>query len=321
MKPRLPSDHIDEQAAHWIMRLECGGLSEGEQAALASWIGSSAEHRQVFEEYRAISSLLDAHVEVHLGAAAEAARRARTVARKWRRGIAAVAAAAALVVAIVRVSQRPHEFSTGAAERHRFVLEDGSSVELNARSAVAAQFHRGERRIQLTRGEALFEVAKDPQRPFIVETNVGSVRALGTAFDVRSVGSERVEVTVLTGTVHIAHEGDRAGGQTATSDQQASITREGVSVRTLPEGGASDAIAWRDGQVVFDETPLSEVFERFGAYHRRDIIVESSAAGLRLGGRYSLTDLDGILDAIQRLLPVRVTTGAEGAIRIAAIGD
>jgi transmembrane sensor len=92
-----------------------------------------------------------------------------------------------------------------------------------------------------------------------------------------------------------------------------------VRVRQLPDGAAQDAVAWRQGQTVFDNTPLGEAIERFTTYHARKITVDPSAAGLRLGGRFSLNDLDGMLESVESVLPVRVLRGQDGDVRIVAV--
>ena len=317
MKTRLPADRIDEEAARWSLRLETGALGDAARAELDAWLRAAPAHRAAFEGYRKLSADLDVHIEARLGAAAESAVRANRSRRRWTFGLAAATALAFLGVAGLRLARHAPEVATGSAERRQITLADGSTVELNARSAVEPAFGRAERRIRLTRGEAMFAVTRDPLRPFIVETPVGAVRAVGTEFDVRSSGAERVEVTVLEGTVRIEARGDAAQARPVTAGEQAVVSATGVAVRRLPEGSAQDAVAWRQGQVVFDETPLRDVIERFAAYHTRAIVVDPAAADLRLGGRYSLADLDGLLESIGQVLPVRVTTES-GAVRITA---
>lgn len=320
MKTRLPADPIDETAARWALRFETGALDGAARTELDAWLRAAPAHRAAFDGYQRLSAELDAHIDARLGAAIDSAARARRSRRSWTYGLAAAAALALLGVAGLRLAGSAPEFATGSAERRQITLADGSTVELNAQSAVQPVFGRAERRVRLTRGEAMFTVAKDPFRPFLVGTPVGSVRAVGTEFDVRASGGERVEVTVLEGTVHIEARGDAAPARPVAAGEQAVVTAAGVAVRRLPEGSAQDAVAWRQGQVVFDETPLRDVMERFAAYHTRTIVIDRAAADLRLGGRYSLADLDGLLESIGQVLPVRVTTEAGRVIRITAAG-
>lgn len=212
------------------------------------------------------------------------------------------------------------ELTTGLAERDVVILEDGSRMELNARTVVGVKFGLADRRVTLTRGEALFTVAKDASRPFVVETAAGVVRAAGTVFNVRATDAGgRVEVTVLEGSVRLGLKNNATDEAALSPGTQAWLGGGGaVSVRVLPEGGAQDAGAWRSGQVVFHDTPLGEALERFAAYHPKTIVVEADAAELRLGGRFALNDLNGLLDAVQRVLPVRIGWEPDGVVRIKA---
>jgi transmembrane sensor len=210
---------------------------------------------------------------------------------------------------------RSREFTTQTAERHAAALADGSRVELNAQTALAVVFTKAERRVRLARGEALFTVAKDAARPFVVETPAGVVRVTGTVFNVRAAAAQRVEVTVLEGTVRVQPEHATEKTATLTADNQAVLRAENVETHTLHAGAAQDVAAWRQGQAVFEDTRLADAIERFAAYHVRRIAVDAAAADLRLGGRFSLDDLDGWLDFVQRVLPVRVAR-VDGAVVI-----
>lgn len=308
MKDLPPSQQLDEEASLWATRIEGGDLSAHDQAALSAWLKVCPEHPKALANYRELSARIDAQIEVQLGAAVETVLREQKTARKRRRVFAAtLAAAAAIAVVLFATSVRSQNFTTKTAERHVATLEDGTQVDLNARTALNIDFTRDERRVRLVSGEALFTVAKDAKRPFIVKTSMGSVRVTGTVFNVRTANTEQVEVTVLEGTVHVRPLGDTAREQSMTAGLQAVLNGHNVTVRTLPEGAALDAVAWRQGQVVFDDTPLSEAIERFAAYHARAIVVDSKVADLRLGGRYSLDDLNGFLESIESVLPVQVS--------------
>ena len=242
--------------------------------------------------------------------------------RRKRERWFAVAAMLAIAVAIVVTREvlrgQPEEFATEMAERQMAVLGDGSRVELNAETKLKVKLGRQERRATLAQGEALFTVANDAARPFLVETSAGVVRATGTIFNVRTAAvEERVEVTVLEGSVGVRARGEATGELAVSAGKQARLEAAGVpSVRTLPEGAAQDTAAWRQGQVVFHDAPLKEALERFAAYHAKVIVVDPSAAELRLGGRFALDDLNGLLDSVERVLPVRVVREAGGVWRI-----
>ncbi|MES1194858.1 MAG: FecR domain-containing protein, partial [Opitutus sp.] len=310
-------ERIEDEAAVWAARLRGGGMTDADRAVLAAWLERDPEHRWVLSRYRELTGVLD--VQLAPPGAAAAGRAARC--SPWRVAGVLLAAAAAVAIMLLVLAGRPREFATKTAERHVATLDDGSRIELNAQTQLTVDLGRRERRVRVVRGEALFTVAKDAARPFFVETPAGTVRVTGTVFDVRATQTERVEVTVLEGHVRVA-----PGAASATADaalipgQQAVLARENVSVRVLPESAVQDVLAWRQGFAAFDDTPLRDAVERFSAYHARTITLAPEVRELRLGGRYSLDDLEGALETIERVLPVRVERGAAGAVRIVAAG-
>ena len=336
-----PTERIEEEASLWAARIEGGGLSDRDRAELSAWLAADAEHRRVLADYGELSARLDARLGDDDGmnlvpARPPAASRAGPLVsfgwirpgqgdkpeagsrRRRRVVVGALLAAAAVVVLVAVLARRPRDLATKNAERQASVLADGSRVELNARTSLAVDFRRNERRVELVRGEAWFSVKKDPARPFVVETPAGIVRVTGTEFNVRAAPREQVEVTVLAGTVRVrasAADADKA----VTPGCQAVMSGGQVVVRSLPEGAAQDAVAWRQGQTVFDNTPLRDAIERFAAYHSRPITVDPAAADLRLGGRFSLDDLDGLLESVESVLPVHVLRAPDGEVRIVAV--
>jgi transmembrane sensor len=305
------AERTEEEASLWAARIEGGSLTARDRAELSAWLAADPGHRRVLASYCELSALLDARLspaDVPVGA---------VVRRRWRVAVGALMAAAAAVAFIAVLAGRPRSLATKTAERQAIALDDGSRVELNARTSLFVDFRRDERRVRLASGEAWFSVAKMPSRPFVVETLAGVVRVTGTEFNVRATRDDRAEVTVLAGTVHVRAAGAAASDEAVTPGRQALVGGGRVIVHPLPEGAAQDVVAWRRGQTVFDDTPLGEAVERFAAYHARTIAVDPAVADLRLGGRYSLEDLDGLLESVESVLPVRVLRGPDGEVRIA----
>lgn len=315
MSPHEHRERIEEQASLWAARLRGRAMTDRDRAELAAWLEADPEHRWVLSRYRELSGQLDAQ----LGTAAEslAVLAAAGRGRRWRMASATLGAAAAAVLAIVVWTNRPHDFATKTAERHGATLADGSRIELNAQTSLAVDFRRDERRVRLTGGEAWFSVAKDAERPFVIETPTGSVRVTGTVFNVRAAGA-RVEVTVLEGAVRLRAAKERANEAVVRPGQQATMGADHVRVQALPDGMAQDVVAWRLGQVVFEDATVNEVIEHFAAYQAHRVVADPAVAEMRLGGRYHLDDLEGLLRAIERVLPVRIVREAKGDIRIVA---
>ena len=313
-------ENMEQQAALWSARLTTGSLSDAERLALAEWLEADPEHRWILSRYRELCGLLDEQLPVLLDPVVADEFIARTASRnRWRRGVRlALAAAAAMAVVAAGWWLRPQTVDTLAAERRSLALADGSRVDLNARTSLRIDLGRHERHVRLAQGEAFFSVAHDAARPFLVETPQGDVRVTGTVFNVRQTARAGVEITVLEGAVQVRAKAAPAGPVPLRREEQARLTAAGVHVRPLTPEAVLSAVAWRDGQATFEAAPLADALERFSAYTGRSITVSPAAAGLRVGGRYSLDDLDGFLAAIQQALPVNVLRGEDGSVRVVA---
>jgi len=320
-----PRSDAEDQAALWAARLEGSSITADDRAALDAWLSQDAAHAALLAQYRQLSTDLDRLLPTLVASGAVAMPRVPPKRRPWNPWVfaGAGAAAAAAVVAAVWLANpraRPDSIATAAAQRGQFTLADGTRVELNANTRIVIENGQQERRVRLADGEAYFIVSKDKARPFIVETPAGSVRVTGTIFNVRTMATTELDVTVVEGSVQVrpgAAGGAKASGPVdigAGDDLHAAS--QGVSIRALSTGALDDALAWRRGQVVFDGAPLAEALACYARYHGRPIAATAGAAGLRVGGRYSLDDLDGFLAALEQALPVRVTPGPGGAVRV-----
>jgi transmembrane sensor len=197
-------------------------------------------------------------------------------------------------------------------------------VELNAQTSLQFENTKSKRRIRLTGGEALFVVAKDPARPFIVETPTGSVVVTGTTFNVRSEPSVTAfEVTVIEGSVQVRPSeapGTNPTGPLLLAAGDQFSARGGSAIKhALSETDLDDSIAWQRGQIVFRNTPLEEALARYARYHGRSITIAPSVARETIGGRFSIEDFSGFLDALQFIqftLPVKATYDQSGAVNV-----
>jgi transmembrane sensor len=215
----------------------------------------------------------------------------------------------------------------------RLELSDGSTVELNTNSAIVTTFTRAERRVRLEKGEAYFEVAKDEQRPFLVEAAGVGVRAIGTAFNVR-LRSESVEVLVTEGKVRVRAERAADGAQpspahpAANEDTAATASGDTIVgagervVVALAAGAGSEPrrrdvvpvqadevqrlLAWQGRRLDFSDTPLAEMAAEFNRYNRHQlVIVDENLAAMRFGGSFRPDDRAGFVRMLQEHFGVR----------------
>jgi transmembrane sensor len=242
-------------------------------------------------------------------------RSARRAPRWSRRGIgvavASMALAACIAVAAVPslLLQLRSDYTTGTAQQRMLDLPDGSRVTLAPSSAIAVAFTPGERRLRLLEGQAFFEVARDPARPFRVEAGAVEASVLGTSFDVRWDRPD-VTVSVQEGIVQI---------DVADPETRAERLEAGQSVRVAPRGKLERSenppgvtAAWRKGQLLSHDRPLREAIDQLRRYYRGTIVITDGALAERtVTGVYNLDDpeqaLRGIVQAhggtVRRITP------------------
>lgn len=274
---------LRERAARWVVRIDADDCSVEERRQLDAWLAADPAHRAAFDAARAV------WLEVSVPAL-ESVRRAppRTRSRPLLQGfgIAAtvlVAITAALLTEGQWVNDRLIQWRadewTATGESRWMTLEDGSRVQLNTQTAVAVEYSRTGRDITLLKGEAAFDVAHDPARPFRVAAAGGRVTALGTVFQVRidDGPARRAQVIVTEGRVRVrsaatAEEEVAAGEQISYSNEQLGA-RSRVDIRS--------ASAWRRGQLSFIAQPLGEVVTELDRYYSGRIQVANPALAAR----------------------------------------
>jgi transmembrane sensor len=325
MKSHLHTSLADEQAALWAARLEGSTLSAADRSALDTWLGVDPSHRGLLSAYCQFSADLEqqlpllAGIRDELAESQTVAKTARTLpwlSRPLWAGVTllAVAAVAAVFLWPTRPQNQFENLATPVAQRQTVTLVDGTRVELNARTALVVELTAESRRVRLADGEAFFAVSKDPARPFFVETPAGSIRVTGTQFNVRTESHSALEVTVFEGSVQV-RPGAAPAQLLSTGDR---LTRESDRVEVTPLSPAqlNNALAWRQGLIVFVDTPLREALGRFARYHGRNLMASDAAASRRVGFARSIDDLDGFLTSLEDALSLRVTRGLDGSIRV-----
>ncbi len=211
-------------------------------------------------------------------------------------------------------------YETAAGEHKNIDLEDGSTVILGALSTLSSSYSERSRDIVLTRGEALFKVAKDSTRPFIVVAGHGAIRAIGTEFNVRNDES-RVVVTVTEGTVEVEPRVEaalaRGPDNRITPQMKRRVARlergQEISYDSRGRVGAIDAAdpnvatAWRNGVLRYQSEPLRHVIQDVNRYSRRQILIADPATGdLELTGAVFADKVDDWIRTLDGIFPVEV---------------
>ena len=239
------------------------------------------------------------------------APRTRPPRRRRARAVAA-ATLAACVLALgwgshVLTGAEPVRQATALGEVRRVDLADGSQASLGSDSRIAVRLSRRERRIALERGEAYFEAARDPARPFVVEAGNRRVVAVGTRFSVRRDAGE-LRVVVTEGLVRLEADagGEAAGPTLLPAGSVAIVHRDGVLVRAMPLAEAARLVDWRSGLLVFQDTLLADAASEFNRYNARKIVIADPRVGeLRIGGSFRWANAEGFVRLLEQGFPVR----------------
>lgn len=323
------TDHIsdlqtEEAAALWAARLDGSTLNESERAELDLWLEANTANRTLLSAYCQFSTDLEEKLPVLLatgGVELPPSSREKSTPR-WGVRLAVFGSLAAAALALVVWTNQPRtqfaNIATPVAQRQSLALADGSTVDLAARTNLRVEIDAKTRRVQLAGGQAYFAVTKDPSRPFVVETPIGAIRVKGTRFDVQTDRQHSLTVSVFEGVVQVSPmlSGNNVEPVLLGVGEQLTLGSTGVTVQKLSPAQLDDIIAWRQGQVVFNGTPLDEALEQFGHHHGVGITATPTAALQRIGGRYSLDDLNGFFTALEEALPVKVSRNLNGTVQV-----
>jgi len=303
---------INESAASWAIRLDAGPLREDEQLALQAWLESNPRHHGALIRARAHWADLE-----RLGALAGAQEAEsdledleRAERRKFLAAGLAITVAGGLGATLFVLRRRGERFETQVGEMRRLALADGTTLVLNTASQVVVRYESERRTVNLIRGEALFEVAEDLDRVFVVHVSDVHIRAVGTVFATRLRGDE-VEIVVSEGRVELARVlsyGVAPGVQRVLAGEEAFILpAKRPEVRKVSPEALDRRLAWLEGQVAFNGETLRQAVAEMNRHSRRKIIVDDpELEGLPVVGRFRAADAEGFCRSAARSLGATV---------------
>jgi transmembrane sensor len=320
-------EDVGSEAVAWLSRVHAPEATEADWLALEAWLAASPAHLAAYDSAERVSAELDALApELRRALAAPIAtqpaprrapprRHASSARRIWRplAGIAAAAAAAVLFVAVRPEAPVPTEvFQTQKGESRLLDLADGSHIHLNSGSRLTVRLEKTARRLELAEGEAAFDVAHDPNRPFLIAAGERTIRVVGTEFDVlRHDG--RLRVTVRRGVVSVQSPEDAPQGEPIllrAGDQLDHRTGERAWV--VQKVDAEAAFAWKRGDLVYRDQPLGEVVGDLNRYFETPVRAVGPAADLRFSGVLKIENEAAVVRRLQAFLPVTARQGPEG---------
>jgi transmembrane sensor len=341
-----------EAAAHWRIRHDAGDMSAEELQQFDSWLADSPASAAAWARAEMAWALFDsARSDAHLDAMRASALAAPPAWRVLRMAVAAGLALVATLAAVLlvgrvetpgpaspkidiaaratapRVDRSPERpalsFETAVGQRIRRRLADGTIVTLNTNSALEIAYRPERRTVRLLRGQALFEVAKDRHRPFVVEAAGREITALGTVFEVR-LDPGGMHVLLAEGRVSIVRArlpglAPAHASAVVLSPGHSFFARLGELDRVAPVNVES-ALLWRNGLLDFDDVTLAEASAELNRYSNRRLVVRDPAiAALRISGVFRSAAPERFANAVSEVLPVATRQGPN-EIEIVAAG-
>lgn len=318
---------IAAEAAVWVACLHGPGRSSQMERECRAWQARSAAHRVAFEcctdtwQDVALVTLRDYATAAAIPAPARSTRW-RNRRFGWSTGVALAGAVVAGLLVAAPLWSANDTFATGVREQRTVILKDGTRMSLNTATSLRVELGPTERTVRVDEGEALFEVAKDAHRPFVVQVADREVVALGTVFSVRltpakAIRASALDVTLVEGQVSVRNttgEGDK------TAQTRPVLLKPGDRLRLSEQGGevpkgarretthmdrpnVDQLMAWRRNETVFDDVPLSDAVVEMNRYSQQPIVLvgDGSAKGLRISGLFRTGDNVGFARAVAAL--------------------
>ena len=313
--PFQRGDTMRREAAEWLVKLDNqldrGGLSAADRVALRRWLRQNPEHGQILQRQAELWGDMD--VLATYARARPRSQRAPAFALATLGALAIVCSGLWLLLPAPGEPGAERLVATAVGGQREERLADGSRVHLNTDSLITVQFGAGERRVRLLRGEAAFDVAHDPERPFSVYAHNRIVTALGTRFTVR-LGAQKVRVAVAAGKVALgrASPGSKRrpapGAQPAqdvmflVQGQRAELPLAGIAAPVLAamdQQAQERTFSWLQGRLIFDDERLATIVAEVSRYTAVKLTIAPELGDIRLSGRFKTGDTEALLEALE----------------------
>jgi transmembrane sensor len=283
-----------------------------------AWAARTPDNRAALERAQEVLDLCDQQPDIFDEFQSTATRYLTAPVHRWL-------VAGGLVMAVIMAGmlnlygnlaqQRPEiaassdfvdRYATAVGETRTVVLPDGSSISMGGLTKLSVSYRQDVRRLELVEGQALFNVAKDPERPFVVRSGNGMVTARGTEFAVKR-DSDQMTVTLVHGLVDV--------DATNASKERGTRLHAGMQIRVSDAGNISEpafvnvrrAIAWREGQLNYDEAKLSTIVADLNRYSLRPITIDGDALGeMRVSGSVRTAAIENWLVGLETAFDVSV---------------
>ncbi|WP_420548051.1 FecR domain-containing protein [Curvivirga sp.] len=299
-----PSRKIMEEAAEWLTTMQETPLSKSQEIELFNWRSQSPAHEQAWQTAQNFMGMMDA-IPSKVG------RKIWGRDRVDRRAAIKALASVMLLAPVAKIAwdKLPGivaDYRTKTGETRKIELPDGSVMHLNTASSINVNFTDNLRVVELVEGEILIETTKtpkiNPNAPFIVQTQAGHIRALGTRFSIRKIEDQKVKVNVYEHAVAI---------KPATATTESKLLKSKSVIFTPVEISPATDLkqlepSWVSGQIISENMPLGELLNEIARYRTGFLRCDPTVAHHRISGVFQLSQTDVALNVIANTLPVRI---------------
>jgi transmembrane sensor len=314
MTARLSSKEVYDNAAYWAAKVDAGPLSTDEQATLEAWLTADTRHYGALAQASALLVPMPRPLPMRIAEPENPVRRRVLLGGSIAAGLAVLASAATYITRVWGEDR----YRTQIGEMRVIPLSDGSVVTLNTNSELLVRYSQLQRNIELLQGEAMFDVAKNKQRPFIVHSGTTQVRAVGTSFSVKALPHQPVQVLVREGVVEV-RRGDVPVAPivlVAMNNRAIAPLDAPIVAKPVETAEVGRELAWRVGRIAFHGEPLGEAAAEFSRYSAVRIQIDDpGVANEKVIGLFVSTDPVGFANAVAVSFDLRAEISG-GQIRL-----
>ena len=328
--PGIPTEAVAEQAAGWFVRLQSEEAGQADWAEFTTWLEASPEHQAAYDRLERLSIELEDVCQATDAAGADGPEdatvvplrpktRNRPAIRTWIALAAAAAASVALAAVALDYNLIPglsppvsRTYATAKGHTQTLRLADGTRIDLNSASRIAVSYEPHARRVAMFDGEAIYDVAKDPDRPFLIAVGDREVRVVGTEFDILRLGASTT-VTVRRGVVAVGFAGGPYEAKLVKGQQ---LTHsDGSATSAIKSVDPDTSFSWRSGRIVYDNRPLDEVVADLSRYFDTPIRLGDPGLGrVRFSGVLVIDSEDAVVRRLEDFVPVHAERSKDAIV-------
>lgn len=317
--PRNHTDKLREVAIGWFIQIKDAEADDPLRSKFEQWLMANVAHQQAYADVANVWTSFDSpHDLAKLADTADqnAFFQKSAQSKKIKNVIAGVVAAVAISVGGLLAFQTWHaqpvmqmaaQVAVGQVESQR--LQDGTLMTMNTGTDIEVTYYRDRRLVTLKRGEAIFEVARDEARPFIIDSGKAKITVLGTRFAVNRL-QQLVRVSVDHGTVKV--ESQHTGDATQASalilhDGEVAEVKQDATKPMRSHQQAADAFAFEKGMVVFEQADLDEIAETLSRYRKLPLVAEKSAPQqVHISSMLKTSAIETFIHQMPEIAPVHI---------------